>query len=133
MSNLVEPFINAYTVLPEVPLTKKGFAMKARPIGEIVAHSDILNLILRLDVQDPQKGYAMRLSRDLNELSEGQLMEFRDFLQEKLDTLCNETEGKLQELRAQRTAETEQSELNLGNPDGDDLEIPAFMRRNHGC
>tara|TARA_B100000508_G_scaffold60333_1_gene47373 strand:+ start:398156 stop:398479 length:324 start_codon:yes stop_codon:yes gene_type:complete len=107
--------------------------MKARPIGEIVAHSDTLNLILRMDAQDPKKGYAMRLSEDLNKLSEIQLMELRDFLQGKLDTLCNEAGEKVQGLLTQRAAETEQSELNLGDPDKDDLEIPAFLRRNHGC
>ncbi len=133
MSNLVEPFVNAYTVLPEAPLQTKGFVMKARPIGEIVAHSDTLNLILRMGMQDPEKGYAMRLSEDLNRLSERQLMELRDFLQRKLDTLCNEAEEKVQGLLTQRAAEAEQPELNLGDPGEDDLEIPAFLRRNHGC
>tara|TARA_B100000745_G_scaffold173343_1_gene113558 strand:- start:8128 stop:8388 length:261 start_codon:yes stop_codon:yes gene_type:complete len=86
-----------------------------------------------MGMQDPEKGYAMRLSEDLNRLSERQLMELRDFLQRKLDTLCNEAEEKVQGLLTQRAAEAEQPELNLGDPGEDDLEIPAFLRRNHGC
>jgi len=131
MSNLVEPCVKAYTLLPEVPLTEKGLAMKTRPIGEIVAGSDTLNLILRMDVQDPKKGYAMRLSELLNGLSEGQLIELKGFLQENLNIFCNKAERKIEELLAQKAIETEQPELELESPDADELEIPTFIRRNH--
>jgi len=104
--------------------------MKTRPIGTIVARDPTCNIILHADAQDPKKGSAMRLADDLNALSEGQRMEIRDFLQNRMDDTCTQLAQIIQEmLRQEPTAEPEQAVLDL-EPAEDVLEIPQFFRRN---
>lgn len=104
--------------------------MKTRPIGTIVARNPTCNLILRTDVQDPQKGFAMGLAEDLNTLSEGQRMELKSFLQSKMDSVCDELAEMIQTMRSQPvSASSDQTVLDL-DPTMDNIEIPPFFRRN---
>ena len=104
--------------------------MKTRPIGTIVARDPTCNILLELNVQDPQKGSAMQLGDDLSKLSDERLAEIKTFLQAKMDDACTGLARMIQEAPPQEhTTGPEQAVLDL-EPVEDDLEIPPFFRRN---
>lgn len=130
MSNLELGSVGAYNVLPEVPLARKGCAMKKRPVGDVIARDSTCNLIVTIQMQDPEKGYAMRLSEGINNLAPEQLLKLKELLQERADTLCKEVAGFINSAISSSTHADEQIEIDLEAREEDDLEIPRFYPEN---
>ena len=105
--------------------------MTIRPIGEVVSISTRLNLILSVNMQDPQSGAAMRLREEIESLPPEDHATIRRLLQERLDQTCDEVAGIIGiMLRAEAQDPAQPTLSGLSKPEEDPLEIPDFLQRN---